>query len=395
MKYAVLVGEGMADEALESLGNRSPLEAARTPHLDRLAAEGLTGFAQTVPPGLPPCSEVANAVLLGVDPLSHPVPRGPLEAEGMGLSLSPGQIALRLNLVYLYADYQKLILADPTGGLLGPEEGRPFLDAIAKEALESDLHLHPGRGYRGVLLWDEGPKGLELTPPHTLLNREVAPHLPRGEGARRLIGVMNSAQMVLADHPLNRLRREEGLRPVNSLWFWGAGGALSLPSFSKRLGLQAGVLSASHAIRGLGRLVGLEDIGPPNGAPSPESWAERAARFLKEGDLVYIHVESLDEASHKGDAKEKIRAIEAFDALVGAVVERLEGRGDFRVLALSDLHTTVREGAHTSAPVPIALYGAGIKRDRGRSFDERLLVRGSLQVTDGRRLMELFLKERP
>jgi 2,3-bisphosphoglycerate-independent phosphoglycerate mutase len=141
--------------------------------------------------------------------------------------------------------------------------------------------------------------------------------------------------------------------------------------------------------------VGFQDLGPPDGAPSPESWAERAARFLKEGDLACIHVESADEASHRGDAKEKIRAIEEFDALVGAVVERLEGMGDFRILALSDLHTTVREGAHTSAPVPIALFGAGVKRDRGRAFDERLLVRGSLQVTDGRRLMELFLKERP
>ena len=395
MKYAVLVGEGMADEALETLGNRSPLEAAHTPHLDRLAAEGLTGFAQTIPPGVSPSSEVANAVILGIDPTAHRVPRGPLEAEGMGLSLSLGQIAFRVNLVYLYTDYQKLIMADHTGGLLGPEEGRPFLEAIAEEALGGDLHLHAGRGYRGVLLWDKGPKELELTPPHTILNRELAPHLPRGEGARRLIGLMNSAQMVLAHHPLNRTRREGGLRPVNSLWFWGAGGAVSLPSFSECFGLKGGVLSASHALRGLGRLLGLEDLGPPDGVLSPKSWAERAARFLEEGDLVYIHAESADEASHRGDAQEKIRAIEELDALVGAVVERLEGMGDFRILALPDHQTTVREGAHTSAPVPIVLFGAGIKKDRGKSFDERLLVRGSLQITDGRRLMEFFLKERP
>ena len=401
MKYAVLVGDGIADEALETLGNRSPLEVAHTPHLDRLAAEGLTGFVQTIPPGLPSSSEVANAVILGVDPTACPVSRGPLEAEGMGLSLSSRQIALSVNLISLYADSQKLIMADHTGGLLEPDEGRPFLEAIAQDALEADFHLHAGRGYRGSLLWDGGPRGLELTPPHTILNREVTRYLPRGEEARRLIGLMNSTQMVLADHPLNRARKEKGLRPVNSLWFWGAGEALNLPAFLERFELKGGLLSTSHALRGLGRLLGLEDLGPPNGNGNggfaPKSRAEKAARFLfhEEGDLVCIYADSADEAFHKGDAKEKIRAIEEFDALVGAVVERLEGMGDFRVLALSDCHTTVHEGAHTTAPVPLALFGKGVKKDRGKTFDEHLLVRGSLQVADGFRLMDLFLRGTP
>ncbi len=397
MKYAVLVGDGIADEALETLGNRSPLEVAHTPHLDRLAAEGRTGFVQTIPPGFPSSSEVANAVILGVDPTTCPISRGPLEAEGMGLSLSSKQIALSVNLVSLYADSQKLIMADHTGGLLEPDAGRPFLDAIAQDALDSDFHLHAGRGYRGSLLWDGGPGGLELTPPHTILNREVTHYLPRGEEARRLIGLMNSTQMVLADHPLNRARKEKGLRPVNSLWFWGAGEALNLRAFSERFGLKGGLLSTSHALRGLGRLLGLEDLGSPdgNGVSAPKLRAERAARFLEEGDLVCIYADSADEAFHKGDAKEKIRAIEEFNALVGAVVERLEGVWDFRVLALSDCHTTVHEGAHTSAPVPLALFGEGVKKDRGKTFDEHLLVRGSLQVTDGHRLMDLLLKGTP
>ncbi|MEE8109394.1 MAG: 2,3-bisphosphoglycerate-independent phosphoglycerate mutase [bacterium] len=393
MKLAVLIGGGMADEVLEALENRSPLEAASTPNLDRIAAGGWTGLAQTVPAGLEPSAEVAVATLLGLDVGSGDVARGPLEALGIGLSLDEEQIALRFNLVHLFTDYQHLILADHTAGIGSDEEGRPFIEALEQDLGGEELKfVHVGE-YRGVILWKEGSNDLELTPPHRILGAEVGPAMPKGEGGRKLHPIYNDAQMVLGAHPLNDQRRRSGQTLVNSIWAYGAGRRTpSVEPFSGRWGIRGGILTKAAVLKGLAKVAGMDVVQAPAGDPSPVGWADAAVDYLRDGDLVFIHCDAGDRAAHRMDAQGKVEAIERFDSLAGALREGLSSLGDYRLAVLADHRTSPLDGKHASAPVPIAVCGAGVKGDRPKEYDERLLVRGSLRITDGRELLTHLLK---
>lgn len=394
MKFVVLIGGGMADEALHTLGDRSPLEAASVPNLDRIAAEGRTGFIQTFPPGQEPSGEAAAATLLGLDAASCGLARGPLEALGIGLSQEESRLILRFNLVHLFTDYQHLILADHTAGIESDEEARPFVEALERDLGGGELRfLHVGE-YRGLLLWAGGPDGLELAPPHGILGAEVAPALPKGEGSRRLHRICNDAQMVLNAHPLNHERRQSGRTAVNSIWVSGAGRRIPpLEAFSRKWGVRAGFLTRAAALRGLAVACGLDVVRVPAGDSRAESWAEAAGEYLRAGDLLFVQCDAGDRAAHRLDAEGKVKAIERFDALAGALAERLRSAGDHRLAVLPDHRTSPLDGKHASAPVPIALCGTGIEPDRPKAYDERLLVRGSLRITDGRQFLSHLLKD--
>ncbi|MFQ5692134.1 MAG: hypothetical protein ACE5IM_03705 [Nitrospinota bacterium] len=395
MKCAVLMGGGMADEALEALGNRSPLEAASTPNLDRIAAAGATGRVQTIPPGREPFGETALGALLGLDPGDPDLSRGPLEALGAGWPVEEDVLALRINLVHLFTDYQHLILADHTAGIETDEEARPFIEALEKDLGGGDLRFVHVSEYRGLLLWADGPDGLDLVPPHRILGAEVGPAMPKGEGSRRLHRIFNDAQMVLGGHPLNEERKRAGRTAVNSIWVSGAGRRVpSLAPFSERWGVRGGVLTPSAALKGLAMACGLDVVDPPGGDGSPEPWADAAADYLGDGDLLFIHCDAGDRAAHRLDVEGKVQAIERFDSLAGVLADRLGPLGDFRLAILADHRTSPLDGAHAAAPVPIAIWGAGVKGDRPATYDERLLVRGSLRLTAGREVLARLLERR-
>ncbi len=387
----------MADESLELLENRSPLEAANVPNLDRVAAEGRTGLIRTIPPGWEPVAESAAANLLGLDAPPGGPARGPLEALGIGIPPEKDQLALRFNLVHLFTDYQRIILADHTADIRNDAEGLPFVETLEKDLGDDEFRfVHVGE-YRGVMLWKGDGADLKLTPPHAMLGAEVADAMPgggggRGEAGRKLHQVYNNAQMLFNIHPRNEERRRSGRTAVNSIWASGAGGPVPVTrAFRERWGVRGGILSRAAVLRGLAVSAGMDVVAPPGVDSSPDDWADAVSDYLRTGDVAYVHCDAGDRAAHRMDAAGKVEAIERFDSLAGAVAERLKTLGDHRLAVLADHRTSPVDAKHAAAPVPVAVCGTGIKADRPGQYDERLLVRGSLRLPDGAGLIPFLM----
>ena len=392
MKSVVLIGGGMADESLELLGNRSPPEAANVPNLDRIAAEGRTGLIRTVPPGREPAAESAAASLLGLDAPPGGLARGPLEALGIGIPPEKDQLALRFNLVHLFTDYQRIILADHTADIRSDAEARPFVDALEEDLGDDEFRfVHVGE-YRGVMLWKGGGADLELTPPHEILGAEVADAMPKGEAGRKLHQVYNNAQMLFNIHPRNDERKRSGRTAVNSIWASGAGGPAPITrAFRERWGVRSGILSRAAVLKGLAGAAGMDVVEPPGADSSPGDWADAVSDYLRTGDVTYVHCDAGARAAHRLDPAGKVEAIERFDSLAGAVAERLKALGDHRLAVLADHRTSPVDGKHAAAPVPVAVRGTGVEADRPGHYDERLLVRGSIRLPDGADLLPFLM----
>ncbi len=369
MKYLILLGDGMADEPIGSLGGKTPLQFAQTPNMDRLADCGTLGLAATVPDGFPPGSDVANLAVFGYDPADSYSGRAPLEAASMGVELGPDDVAFRLNLVWLEAHYGKLYMGDFSAGHIGTEESARLVNALQAELGDEQFSFHPGISYRHLLVWHGGKDTLRCTPPHDISSQSIEGHLPEGEGCAQLIDLMNSAQMILANHPVNKARTERGDAPANSIWLWGQGRRPKMATYQDLYGIRGGVISAVDLIRGLGVCAGLEVILVPGATGYIDTnylgKGEAAIELLKHADFVYLHVEAPDEAAHGGLLDEKIKAIENFDELVvGTIVDAIEQIGDCRILVLPDHPTPVELRTHTAKPVPYILFDS-------RNPDER------------------------
>jgi len=364
MKYIVLLGDGMSDEPLEQLGGKTPLEHARTPNMDRLAREGELGLAQTVPPGYPPGSDVANLSVFGYDPAECYTGRSPLEAASMGVELGPQDVAFRLNLVHLLPHYGKLYMADFSAGHIPTAESEELLKALQQELGDEQFRFYPGVSYRHLLVWRGGRDALSFTPPHDITNQPIDAFLPEGEGAEILMNLMNSAQLVLNNHPVNHRRQVEGKAPANSIWLWGHGRSPKMQTLKERFGLSGAVISAVDLIKGIGIYAGLEVINVPGATGYIDTnylgKAQYALEALQRHDYVYVHVEAPDEAAHSGNLEAKIQAIEDFDAqVVGTVMEGIGALGDHRILVLPDHPTPVARMTHTSDAVPYILFDSG------------------------------------
>ncbi len=382
----------MADEALGVLNNRSPLEAALTPNLDRITAKAKTGMIQTIPKGSEPVSETALANLLGSENLSKSNPRGPLEAMGLGCPVNVDQVALHFNFVHLFTDYQRLILADQTAGIEDDDEGRLFAECLQGVLGDEDLKFLHVSEYRGLMLWRNGPNDLDLTPTHEILGAEVKGFMPKGDRSRELDQICNSAQMVLANHPANNERRIRGKTVVNSIWVFGAGNRMEPENdFSRQWGLNGGLLTKSIALKGVASSFGMDVLVVADGEDTAHLWAETCVNYLEESDVLFVHIDAGDKAAHLMNAEQKVETIGNFDLLVGAIHEGLVSLGDYRMAILADHRTSPIDGQHSSAPVPLVLCGSDIVADRGKKFDERLLVRGSIRLVDGSKLMPCLL----
>jgi 2,3-bisphosphoglycerate-independent phosphoglycerate mutase len=360
MKYLVLLGDGMADEPIVELDGKTPLEFAKTPNMDMLASRGEIGLVETVPAGFHPGSDVANLTVFGYDNASCYTGRSPLEAASMHVSLGPNDVAFRLNLVDILYNYGKLYMADFSAGHISTQEAVQIIDTLQEELGDENFEFHAGVSYRHLLVWRNGKDQLKFVPPHDIINQSIEDKLPQGDGAEELINLMNSAQMLLINHPVNLRRREANLPLASSIWLWGHGKAPQMESYQQKFGLSGAVISAVDLIKGIGVYAGLEIIDVPGATgyfdTNYAGKAEAALEALNKHDFVYVHVEAPDEAGHSGDLQEKIKAIERFDELVvGTILANVNQFGDWRMLVLPDHPTPIALRTHTPDPVPYIL----------------------------------------
>lgn len=400
MKYIILQGDGMADYPIESLGGRTPLEAAATPHMDWLASHGVFGLAHTIPDGFPPGSDVGNMSILGYDPALYHTGRSPLEAASMGVALGPEDIAFRCNLVALRGDAGSAVMEDFTAGHISSEEAAEIVRDLNVHLGGAAIEFHPGVSYRHLMVWRGGEDGMATTPPHDITDQRVAPYLPQGKGSERLQSLMDSSQTLLARHPVNKKREEKGKRRATSIWLWGQGRAPTLPSLRERFGINGGVISAVDIINGLGVYAGLERIPVPGITgffdTNYKGKGEYGLRALQEKDLIFIHVEAPDEAGHMGNLEMKIKSIEEFDEkVIGTLLDGMGRWPDWKILLLPDHPTPIALKTHVPDPVPFALFSSAEKQGRkGVGFNEKDAGGTGIVVKNGFQLLEALIEGR-
>lgn len=397
MKYIVLLGDGMSDEPVEQLGGKTPLEVAATPNMDRLAKAGKIGLAATVPTGFHPGSDVANLSVFGYNPADCYSGRSPLEAASMGVELGPNDVAFRLNFVWLEAHYGKMYMGDFSAGHITTEDASELIKTLQEELGDEEFAFYPGVSYRHLMVWKNGRDQLKFTPPHDITTYSIEDHLPKGDGADILMQLTNSAQMVLAHHPVNQQREGRGELPANSIWLWGHGRKPQIDTYQERFNLSGSVISAVDLIKGIGINAGLEVINVPGATgyidTNYRGKGEHAVAALKDKDFVYVHVEAPDEAAHGGMLQEKIKSIEDFDReVVGTVLENLDTIGDCRILVTPDHPTPVEKRTHTSDPVPFIMYDSrsDVATDTA-GYTEAEAKRSGLLI-DGYQLLPMLLE---
>lgn len=400
-KYIILVGDGMGDYPLAELGGRTPLEAARTPNMDRLLRKGRLGTLKTVPQSMEPGSDVANMSLLGYDPLRYHTGRAPLEAASMRVRLKPDEVAFRCNLVTIDEDGSGISrMGDYSAGHITTPEAHELIASLQDAVSESPLKLYPGVSYRHLLVWSGGPDGIKTTPPHDISGEPVAQYAKVYASEPVLFSFIEKARAILADHPVNAGRSAGGKRPANAVWLWGQGRAPSMPNLKERFGLSGAMISAVDLLKGLGVYAGLDPVSVPGATGYLDTnyagKVEAALRALEEGSFVYVHIEAPDEAGHEGSLDKKMEAIEAFDEkVVGPVVSGARNFSDVRLLIVTDHLTPISKRTHVGDPVPFLLVqdlnGRDINPNPASTFCERTAHAQGWALDDGPELFKHFI----
>ncbi|MDE0865002.1 MAG: cofactor-independent phosphoglycerate mutase [Rubripirellula sp.] len=405
MKYAIVIPDGCADEPLESLGGKTPLEVARLPATDALATAGMSALANNTPAHLPAGSEVANLCLLGYDPDIYFTGRAPLEAAAQGITLGPHDWAVRCNLVTV----EDQVMVDFTADHISTDEAIELL-AAAQASLLEDLPMGgrfefvPGVSYRNLLVY----RGEAGTPapfsretrtmaPHDLTDLAVTDEFPRGPGSDLLVQLMSRSAELFASHEVNQARVAAGKKPATHVWLWGLGGAPKLPSFQERYGVSGVMITAVDLLRGIAALAGwprIEVEGATGYLDTDYSAKGRAAvQALQDYDVVCVHVEAPDEASHEGRHDAKIEALEQIDQhIIAPLVEALEQQGEYRILVTPDHPTPCSTKKHSHGMVPLVISGAGVQADSQTSYDELAAEASGRRFEKGWDLMDEFIK---
>jgi len=396
MKIIILLGDGMSDIAYSQLGNKTPLQYAATPHMDFMAQHGQVGLAHTVPVGLPPGSDVANLSVFGYDPRTCYTGRSPLEAISMGVLLGPDDVAFRMNLVTLKPQGSSIYMQDFSAGHISSAEARELVETLQKEIGNSEIEFHAGVGYRHLMVWRNGKDAMRSTPPHDITGKAILDYLPHGEGSDQLNNIMNHAQMVLYNHPINVQRKERGDLPANSVWLWGHGKTPRIDFFREKFGLSGAVISAVDLIKGIGICAGLDIINVEGATGYIDTnylgKGEAALAALENHDFVYVHVEAPDEASHAGNMQHKLQAIEDFDRqVVGTVLEGIQKYDDYAILCMPDHPTPVKLMTHTSDPVPFVIYRSVTGEGNGAASYDEVQAKTTGLLVDGHALLPRLL----
>lgn len=396
MKYILLVPDGAADEPIDELDGKTPLEFAKTPHLDRLSETGLVGAVSVTPRDMYPGSDAANMALLGYDPRKYYTGRGPVEAAAMGIPMEPKDVAFRCSLITTDGE----TLLDYSAGHIATEDSKPIIEYANEKLGTRAMRLFPGVSYRHILRWSDGPVDVQTHPPHESMGKKLTEVYPVGDGDSKIRSFIEDSINLLDNHPYNRRMRDEGKPVANTLWLWSPGRAPILPSFFQKRGMTGAVISAVDVVRGLGVLAGLEIVNVLGATgyfdTNYEGKALAAVDALDKHDFVWVHIEAPDEAGHLGDIDEKIRAIENIDrAVVGTILAKMQTRNDFRLLCVPDHMTPVKRRGHAIGPVPYLLYDSR-KPLRGANrypYDERAVAESKSVLPDGYRLIESLLEE--
>lgn len=378
MKYIVVLGDGMADEPIEALGGKTPLEYAATERMDALSRKGEVGMVHTIPDGMKPGSDTANLSVLGYDPKKYYSGRSPLEALSIGVPMKETDIAIRCNIVTISDEegrFEEKTIIDHSADEIGTEDCAVLLKAVQEKLQDETYQFYVGTSYRHCLIWDKG-QVVELTPPHDVLGHKIGQYLPEDVSLRRM---MEASYRILRDHPLNAERKRQGLHPANCCWFWGAGTKPMLSGFTETTGKKGLMISAVDLLKGIavGAGMGVAHVEGANGGlhTNYEGKARAAVDgLLKQGyDFAYIHVEAPDEMGHQGSVERKVQAIEYLDdRVIRPVTEAMDKSGeDYRMLVLPDHPTPIRVRTHTADNVPYLLYDSRKDLQSGRLYNEK------------------------
>ncbi|MDD6067168.1 MAG: cofactor-independent phosphoglycerate mutase [Firmicutes bacterium] len=397
MKYVLILGDGMADEPIESLSGGTPLSEAHTPTMDALARVSEIGLVHTIPDGMKPGSDTANLSVLGYNPRQYYTGRSPLEALSIGVPMEDTDVALRCNIVTLSEEepYEEKKILDHSSDEISTEDAAVLLEAVKSGLEKEPYHFYVGTSYRHCLIWKNGSV-TELTPPHDVLGQVIGQYLPQDEA---LLEMQKKSYEILSKHPLNLERKAKGLNPANSLWFWGAGTKPILSSFEDKYHKKAVMISAVDLLKGIAVGASMHNciVEGANGGlyTNYEGKAQAAVdALIKDGyDMAYIHVEAPDEMGHQGSIEKKIKAIEFLDErVIRYVKERMDASGeDYRMLVMPDHPTPICVRTHTAAPVPYLLYDSTDLKDKTWNYNEREAKESGNYIAEGHKMMEYFL----
>lgn len=399
MKYVIVLGDGMADEPLAELDNKTCLEYAKTPMMDELSHKSEVGLVKTIPDGMKPGSDTANLAVLGYDPKIYYSGRSPLEALSIGVPMKDTDIALRCNIVTISDDedsFEEKRIIDHSSGEISTEDAAVLLKAVADELQDETYSFYVGTSYRHCLIWDKG-EVVDLVQPHDVLTQKIGQHLPKDP---KLQAMMRRSYEILKDHPINVKRKAEGLNPANCCWFWGAGTKPLLTSFEEKNHKKGVMISAVDLLKGIAIGAGMKvvNVEGANGGLNTnyEGKADAAIEELLHGDcdFAYIHVEAPDEMGHQGSSERKIKAIEYLDErVIKRVYDALKESGeDFRMLIMPDHPTPICIRTHSSDPIPYLLYDSTDEKCEEHFYNEAAGRESGIFVKDGYTLIDkLFI----
>lgn len=397
MKYVIVLGDGMADEPIESLGGKTPLACAKTPAMDELSKKGEIGLVHTIPEGMKPGSDTANLSVLGYDPKIYYSGRSPLEALSIGVPMKDTDVALRCNIVTISDDdvpFEEKTIIDHSSGEISTEDCAVLLNEVKKELENDEYKFYVGTSYRHCLIWDKG-EVVELVQPHDVLEQKIGPNLPENPVFRSM---MKKSYEILKDHPINVERKKKGLNPANCCWFWGAGTKPMVADFKEKTGKSGMMISAVDLLKGIavGSNMAVAKVEGANGGLNTNYTGKKdaAVKALTEDgfDFAYIHVEAPDEMGHQGSVEKKVKAIENIDEFViGPLVKELKEKGeDFRMLVLPDHPTPIRVRTHTSDAVPYLLYDSAREETHTWAYNEAEAKESGNYVAKGHEMIDVL-----
>ena len=395
MKYIIVLGDGMADEPIQALDGKTPLEYANTPAMDELSKKGEIGMVHTIPEGMAPGSDTANLSVMGYDPLVYYSGRSPLEALSIGVPMKEDDIAFRCNVVTLSeedTEFEKRTIIDHSSSEISTEDAAVLINAVKKELAKEGYAFYVGTSYRHCLIWEKG-QVVPLTPPHDVLEQVIEPYLPTDVVLKDM---MKKSYDILKEHPINVERKKQGLNPANCLWFWGAGTKPMLSDFREKTGKKGIMISAVDLLKGIAVGAGMDNayVEGANGGlhTNYEGKMQAAVKAVSEDgyDFAYIHVEAPDEMGHQGSVERKVQAIEYLDEkIIAPVVNNLkEKRIDFRILILPDHPTPIRVRTHTADNVPFLLYDSTLEKDEKWLYNEKDALDSGVFIDKGYTLID-------
>ena len=402
MKHIIILGDGMADERIAALNNKTPLEAANKPYMDLLAKKGCCGLFHTVPEGFKPGSEIANMCVLGYDVRTEFEGRGSLEAASIGVAIQEGEMAMRCNLICV----QDGKIKNHSAGHISNEEAKELIEFLQAKLGDEVFCFHNGISYRHLLIMKGGDKRVTCTPPHDVPGAKVEDVLVKADvaEANKTAELLNKltlkSQELLENHPVNLKRKAEGKDPANSIWVWSPGYRPSMKTLKEKFGIGSGaVISAVDLIKGIGIYAGLESIEVEGATglynTNYEGKAEAAINALKENDFVFLHVEASDEAGHEGDVDLKVKTIEYLDSKIVKPIYEEVSKWDepVSIAILPDHPTPCAIKTHTASAIPFIIYNPEKEADKVEVYDEFSVKEGSYGVLNEDEFIKSFLKK--